>query len=94
MHSLTASILEFSNAFQNTNVPIHERICVSQLPYYIDWFEISYLNVPLNQYDGPFYLQRMNGIQGKNPYGRKWNRLFDAVVTIIEYKKSTTDHAI
>ena len=36
----------------------------------------------------------MNGIQGTNPYGRKWNRLFDAVVTIIEYKKSTMDHAI
>ena len=36
----------------------------------------------------------MNGIQGTKPAGRKWNRLLDAVVTILEYKKSTIDHAI
>ena len=30
----------------------------------------------------------------KHPSGRKWNRLLDAVVTIIKYKKSTIDHAI
>ena len=26
--------------------------------------------------------------------GQQWNILLDAVVTIIKYKKSTTDHAI
>ena len=36
----------------------------------------------------------MNGIKGTKPAGRQWNRLLDAVVTIIEYKKSTNDHAI
>ena len=36
----------------------------------------------------------MNGIQGTNPAGRQWNRLLDAVVTILEYKKNTIDHAI
>ena len=36
----------------------------------------------------------MNWIQGKKPAGRQWNRLLDAVVTIIEYKKSKIDHAI
>ena len=36
----------------------------------------------------------MNGIQGKNPAGRQWNRLLDALVTILEYKNSTIDHAI
>ena len=36
----------------------------------------------------------MNGIQGTNPGGRQWNRILDAVVTIIKYKKSTIDHAI
>ena len=36
----------------------------------------------------------MNGIQGKKPDGIQCNRLLDAVVTIIEYKKSTIDHAI
>ena len=70
MHRLTASILDVSNAFQNTNVPIHEIFCVSPPPYYLDWFERSYPNVPLNRYDGPFCLQCMNGIQGTKPSGR------------------------
>ena len=48
IHRLTAIILDVSNAFQNTNVPIHERVCVSPPPYYLDWFERSYTNVPLN----------------------------------------------
>ena len=54
MHRLTASILDVSNVFQNTNFPIHEIICVSPPPFYLDWFEISYPNVPLNRHDGPF----------------------------------------
>ena len=94
MHRLTARILDVSNAFQNTNVPIHERVCFSPPPYYLDWFEISYPNIPLNRDDGPFFLQCMNGIQVTKPAGIQCNRLLDAVVTIIEYKKSTIDHAI
>ena len=94
MHRLTARILDVSNAFQNKNVPIHERVCVRSPPYYLDWFERSYPNVPLNRDDGPFCLQCMNGIQGMKPSGVKWNRLLDAAVAILEYKKSTIDHAI
>ena len=94
MHRLTARILDVSNSFQNTNVPIHERVCVSAPPYYLDQFERSYPNVSLNRDDGPFCLQCMNGIQGTKPAGRQWNRLLDAVVTILQYKKSTIDHAI
>ena len=94
MHRLTAIILDDSNVFQNTNVPIHERVCVSPPPYYLDWFKISYPNVPLNRDDGTFCLQCMNGIEGKNPSGIQWNRLLDAVVTILKYKRSKIDHAI
>ena len=36
----------------------------------------------------------MNGIQGTKPAGQQWNRLIDAVVTIIKYKKRTIDNAI
>ena len=57
MHRLTARVLYVSNLFQNTNVPIHEIVCVSPPPYYIYLFEISYTNVPLNQYYGPFCIQ-------------------------------------
>ena len=36
----------------------------------------------------------MNGIRGTKPAGRQWNILIDAVITIIEYKKSTIDHTL
>ena len=36
----------------------------------------------------------MNRIQGKKPAERQWNRLLDAVVTILKYNKSTIDHDI
>ena len=94
MHRLTAMILDVSNAFQNTNVPIHERVCFSPPPYYIDLFEVYYPNVPLNLDYGPFCLQYMNGIQGTKPAGQQWNRHLDTVVTIIKYKKSTIYHAV
>ena len=94
MHRITSRILDVSNAFQNTNVPIHGRVCVIIPPYYLYWFEIFYPNVTLNRDNGPFCLQRMNGIQEKNPSRRQWNRLLDAAVTIIKYKKITIDHDI
>ena len=94
MHKLNARILNFSNEFQDTNVTINEKNCVNPPFYYNDWFERSYPNVHINRYDAPFCLQCMNVIQGTNPAGRKWNILLDAVVTSINYKKSTIDHAI
>ena len=94
MHRITARILDVSNVFQNTNVPIHERFCISAPPYYLDWFERSYPNVTLNQDDGTFFSQRMNVIQGKKKSGIQWNRHLDAVVIVIKYKKIKIDHAI
>ena len=91
MHILTARILDVSNSLQNTNVPIHERICFSAPPYYLDWFEVYYPNAYLNQYESSIFLQCMNGIQGGKPAGQKWNQLLDAVVTILKYKKSKID---
>ena len=87
MHRLAASILDVSNAFQNTNVPIHERVCVSRPPYYLDWFKRSYPNVPLNRDGGPFCINCMNIIQGEKPSGIKLNILLDAVITILKYNK-------
>ena len=94
MHRLTASILDISDSFQNTNVPIHEIFCVSPPPYYLDLFERSYPNVPINRYDGPFFIQCMNVIQGTNPDGRQLNRLLDVVVAILKYNNRIIDHAI
>ena len=78
MHILTSRILDVSNAFKNTNVPIHERVCASPPPYYLDYLKD---------------LIRIR-IQGTNPSGSQWNRLLDAVVKILDYKKITIDHAI
>ena len=94
MHILISSILDVRNSFQNTNVPIIERVCVSPPPYYTEWFEISYTNVPLTRDDGSFCIQCLNGIKGTKPAVRKRNRLLDTVVTILKYKKITIDHAV
>ena len=94
MHRLAARILDVSNALQNTNFIIHERVFVSPPPYYLYWFEISYPNVPLDLYYGPFCLQFMDVIQVTKPAGRQCNILLDAEVTIIKYNNITIDHAI
>ena len=64
MYRLTARVLDVSNAIHNKNVLINEIVCVSLIPYYLDWFEKYHPYVPLNQDDSPFFLQCMNGIQG------------------------------
>ena len=94
MHRLTVGILDVSNAFHNTNVAIHEIVCFIPPPYYLDWFKISYPNVPLNWDDGTFWLQFIDAIQGTKPDGQQFNILLDAVFTILKYKESTIDHAI
>ena len=94
MYRLTARILDVSNEFKNKFFPFHERGCVNPTHYYIDWFGISYPNVPLNRDDGQFYIQCMDIIQGKKPDQRKWNRLLDAVVTMVKYNRSKIDHDI
>ena len=48
MHIFTTRILDDSNAFQKKSFPIYERVCVITPPCYLDWFERSYLDVPLN----------------------------------------------
>ena len=71
MHIIAARILDLSNDFQNTNLPIPERFCVSPPPYYLDCFEKYYPNIPLNQDDLPLCIQCMDGIQGTEPPGRQ-----------------------
>ena len=94
MHRLTVRILGESNALHNTNTLINEIVCVSPPPYYLDFFEKYYLNVPLNWYDGPFFLQCINGIQRTNPEVRNCNILLDVAVKILKYTKITIDYAI
>ena len=94
IHRLTTRILDVSNAFKIQIFPFTKELFFSTPPYYLDWFEIYHLNVPLNLDNDQFYLQCMNGIQGTNPSERQWNRLLDAVVTILKYNKITIDHTI
>ena len=48
LNRLTAMILDVNNTFQNTNVPIHERVCVIIPPNHLEWFERSHPKFPLN----------------------------------------------
>ena len=80
--------------FRINNVPVHETVCVSPQPYYLDWLEKPYPNISLNLYGVPFCLQCMNIIQDTKTSRRKWNRLLDAAAKNFKYKKITIDHAI
>ena len=93
-YRLTNKILDVSNAFQNKMFSVYERVFVSPRTYYLDYFEIYYLNGPLNWYGDPFCFKWMNLIQVKKTEKQEWNRLLDEVITIIKYKKITIDHAI
>ena len=94
MNFLTDRILDVINDLQNTNATIHEHVCVSPPPYYMDWLKKSYPIIPINIYDDLFCLQCMNGIQGKKPYIIQWNRFIDALVTMTKHKKRKPDQAI
>ena len=80
MNIITFIFLYASNAFQNMNVPIHEKVCVIPPAYYLDLFENPYHSININRDDGPFYLQCMNRIQGTKPSGRYCKRLIDVMV--------------
>ena len=56
MDILTSGILDLSNSFHNTNVNIHEIFYVIPPLYYLEWFEKSYPNVPLNLDESKFCL--------------------------------------
>ena len=55
LNRLYARVLGVSNSFQNTNAPIYETVCFSPPLYYLDQFEISYPNVTIIRYNGPFF---------------------------------------
>ena len=46
-----------------------ESMLVQHL-FYIYWFELYCHNVPLNYYEGIFFLKGINGIQGINKSGQ------------------------
>ena len=94
MHRITASILDVSNAFHNTNVPIHKIFFSIPPPYYLEWFGKYDSNVPQNIDGSASFIRRVNWIQGTKPSGWKLNRFLDAVVTIMKYKKIKNDHSI
>ena len=54
----------------------------------------SYPSVPLDRYDGPFFLQLVNVIKVTKTSRQQWNRILDAVVTIIKYKEIIIYHSI
>ena len=49
---------------------IHERVGVGPTPFYLYWFGKYCHNVPLNHYEGVFFLKCMNGIKGIDTSGR------------------------
>ena len=55
MHILTVIILDVINAFHNPIFSILQIVCAIIPPYYLDCFETSYPNVPLDWDNGKFF---------------------------------------
>ena len=53
--------------FYNTNVMVGERVWITTQNYYLDWFDRSHPNVPINRDGKTFCLQWMDIIQGNKP---------------------------
>ena len=75
------------SSFRTEYASVHHHIICTGFKYITPMF-LS-INITVH-----FLLQCMNGIQLTKPARRKWNWLFDSVVTIIKYKKITTYYDI
>ena len=67
--------LDIGNAFQNTLVRVLQRIYVRCPPFYFEWFQTTYPNMPLPPLKTCYVLQAVHAIQGSRTAGNEWSEL-------------------
>eukprot|EP00978_Attheya_sp_CCMP212_P041486 scaffold238472_cov35-Attheya_sp.AAC.1 len=96
-HNMTlVAIADVKNAFQNTMIPVAERVHVTLPPYYLQWFKRKYPKVqitPLEEDGDKYCLQSVNAIQGTKPAGHQWNTILTKVLQHHKYKQNHINHA-
>lgn len=67
--------LDIGNAFQNTLVPVLQRVYVRYPPFYIQWFREMYPKIPLPPIKTYYVLQAVHAIQGSRTADNEWFEL-------------------
>jgi len=96
-HGMTLALADVKNAFQNTMLPVGERVHLTLPPYYHAWFRRKYPNVriePLADEKDKYCVQSINAIQGTKPAGHQWNTVLTKVLLHHDYKQNHVDHAV
>ena len=86
--------LDIGNAFQNTLVPLLQRIYVRCPPFYIEWFEQTYPHHKLPPMKTCYVLQAVHAIQGSKTAGNEWSELSTQLFEQMGMAKNATDNAV
>eukprot|EP00978_Attheya_sp_CCMP212_P035888 scaffold158805_cov35-Attheya_sp.AAC.1 len=96
-HGMTLALADVKNTFQNTMLPVGERVHLTLPPYYHAWFRRKYPNVRIEQLadeKDKYCVQSINAIQGTKPAGHQWNTVLTKVLLHHKYKQNHVDHAV
>ena len=86
--------LDIGNAFQNTLVPVLQRVYVCCPPVYIEWFMQMYPKIPLPPMKTCYVLQAVHAIQGSRTVGNEWFELSSQILQQMGMVKNATDNAL
>ncbi len=93
---LLVSILDISNAFQNSIIfDATERVYMSLPPFYLEWFLHQWSDFPLPSTNPKeLVLQCLKSIQGTRDAGRRWYILLSGCLLELKMVRSSTDHGV
>ena len=86
--------LDIGNAFQNTLVPVLQRVYVRWPAFYIEWFKTMYPKIPLPPMKTCLVLQAVHAIQGSRTAGNEWFELSTQIFQQMGMIKNATDNAV
>jgi hypothetical protein len=93
---LIVSILDISNAFQNSYIfDASERVYLSLPPLYLDWFQKQWPDFKLPSTNAKdLVLQCLKSIQGTRDAGLRWYRLLAGRLFELKFVRSSADHGV
>lgn len=95
-NGLIVSILDISNAFQNSIIfDTTEKVYMSLPPLYLEWFKHQWPDYSLPSLNlKELVLQCLKTIQGTHDAGRHWYILLSGCLLELKFVHSSTDHGI
>jgi hypothetical protein len=95
-NGLLVSILDISNAFQNSIIfDDSEHVYMSLPPLYLEWFKHQWPDFTLPSMNPKeLVLQCLKTIQGTRDAGRRWYILLSGCLIQLKFVRSSTDHGV